>query len=147
FWVFLLREKGTKKIISGWASPDHPCMGNGGKPMLMPHPFPGVDLTKHEIVVVNPDDSQIRELQAAAIVNGETTPDKSLLQVLVEQYEINEKGGSPDWPKGAVTVGLPPGADWRWIADGSPTVPIKKVIPKPEYLITRTLRRKGLKEI
>ena len=142
FWVFLLRERETQRVISGWASPDHPCMGNGGKPLLMPHPFPCADLAKHEIVVVNPDVSQIRELQAAATVNDETKPDKSLLQVIVEQYEIDEKGGSPDWPSIPVTVGLPPGTDWMRMRDGADIAPIKKKVSKPDYIITRTLRLK-----
>ena len=39
FWIFVLRDKITKKIISTWYAPDHPCYGNGGKPKLKPHHF------------------------------------------------------------------------------------------------------------
>jgi hypothetical protein len=184
FWIFFLRNKTTGLIEASWASPDHPCFGNGGKPLLVPHPFgsqrPGLNIVKtaddmtvrcsgvgvihpnaatHDFVVVNPNDSELAELFNNSIIDDEARPDLSLLQVINEQYEVDEQGGSPDWPTKAVTVGfrgtdwkyVPPGREWREAVFGaSPIVkinPIKKVIPRSDYMITRTLRRKGLKEI
>ncbi|MBW1965370.1 MAG: hypothetical protein JRI40_09200, partial [Deltaproteobacteria bacterium] len=54
YWIFILRDKLTKEIASVWQAPDHPSFGNGGKPQLMPHPYPGYDDTKLEIIVINP---------------------------------------------------------------------------------------------
>jgi len=172
FWVFLLRNRKTGLIQSAYSAPDHPCFGHGGKPLAKPHPFSpyreglriikaaedmarscsGVDLIRptpstHDFIVINPDDSGLAELESNVIVDDESKPDLSLLQVIMEQYEVDEKGGTPDWPSKAVTVGLPRGTDWRRMPEGTLVTPIKKVIPRPEYVLTRTLRRKGLKEI
>jgi len=38
-WIFILRDKITKDIISMYQAPDHPCFGNGGDPNDVPHPF------------------------------------------------------------------------------------------------------------
>ncbi len=173
-WIFFFRNKKTGIIETCWVGPDHPCMGNGGKPLLMPYPsitavqektidildingnaykLRAVESTTeitpvtHDIVVVNPNESEIVELYSNAISDNESIADPGILRVIMEQYEIDEKGGSPDWPSGAVTVGLPAGIDWKRMPDGTPVTPIKKVIPKMDYIITRTLRRKGLKEI
>ena len=142
FWIFFLRDKKTKAVIATWASPDHPCMGNGGKPLVISHPFPGYNPEKHEIIVVNPDESQLQELRSKMEEPDESLPDLSLLQVIIEKYKIDEKGGSPDWPIKDVTVGLPPGVDWRRTPDGTLVTPIKKIIPKPEYIKTKALTSK-----
>jgi len=147
FWIFFKRDKLTGRIVSSWAAPDHPCMGNGGKPLLVPHPFSNVDLSEFEIIVVNPDASGVAELTGKMAVADESKPDLSLLQIVNEQYEVDEKAGSPDWPSIPVTVGLPVGMDWKRVANDSLVVPVKKIIPRPEYALTRTLRLKGLKEI
>jgi len=39
FWIFLLRDKQTGRIVSAYQAPDHPCFGNGNDPVLIPHPF------------------------------------------------------------------------------------------------------------
>ena len=38
-WVFLLIEKDTGNILSGYSAPEHPCYGNGDDPEIVPHPF------------------------------------------------------------------------------------------------------------
>ena len=50
-WVFILRDKTTKDTIAMYQAPDHPCFGNGGKPLLVPHPFGSYDPDKHVIIV------------------------------------------------------------------------------------------------
>jgi len=141
FWLFILRDKVTKGIVKTWSAPDHPCMGNGGKPLVVPHPFGNYDPTKHEIIVVNPNESELQELTNKTVELDEAKPDRSLLQVILEDYEVDEKGGSPDWPKKAVTVGLPPGVDWKRMPEGTVLTPIKKIIPDMGF-VRRTLRLK-----
>lgn len=139
FWIFMLRDISTKQVIMAWAAPDHPCMGNGGKPLVVSHPFGNYDQAKYEIIVVTPNESEINELSRKAIEIAEDKPDRSILQVIMEDYEIDEKGGAPDWPLKAVTVGLPPGTDWQRQPEGTLFTPIKKVIPDVGFT-RRTLR-------
>jgi len=55
--------------------------------------------------------------------------------------EIDELS-HPAWPKKEVTVGLPKGTDWKRMPDGTPITPIKKVIPKPDGVTIKSLRKK-----
>lgn len=142
FWIYILRDKITKKMISTYCAPDHPCFGNSGKPLVVPHPFYNYDTTKHEIVVINPLENELKELESKCPVDDETKPDLSLIEVVNNLYEIDEKAGSPDWPTIPVTVGLPQGHDWKRASEETKIIPIKKVIPKTDYITTKTLRLK-----
>jgi len=139
FWIFILRDKSTKQIISMWQAPDHPCMGNGGKPLLCPHPFPEYDFDKQEIIVINPTPKELQEMRLKTI-QSEGKADKDLLEVIAEEYEIDEDS-RPKWPDKEVTVGLPPKWDDAWHT-GEAVEPIKKVIPKPDYILCRKLKLK-----
>lgn len=150
-WVFILRDKTTKRIISMWQAPDHPCFGNGGKPEVIEHPFGGYDSTKHEIVVINPSDKEVEEILAKCEVEDDSAPDKDFLEIICEEYEIDETVEAP-WPSKEVTVGLPKYArdkkgkkylaDYRFMPPNMKVKPIKKKIPKPEYILCRKLKRK-----
>jgi hypothetical protein len=59
-----------------------------------------------------------------------------MLQVIMEDYEIDEDLQT-EWPRKLVTVGLPPGIDWKRMPEGTLVTPQKKRIPKPEYITTR----------
>lgn len=137
-WIFILRDKISKKIRSMWQAPDHPCFGNGGKPLLVPHPFYDYEPTKHDIVVINPTPAELAEIRAKQI-QSEDKPDKCLIEVILEDYQIDE-ASKPEWPKKEVTVGLPP--DWHkaW-QTGQPVTPIKKQIPKMDYILCRKLKK------
>jgi hypothetical protein len=139
-WVFILRDKTTKNTIAMYQAPDHPCFGNGGKPLLVPHPFGSYDPDKHEIIVINPSDEDVFNMQDACIMS-EDKPDRDILEVIMEDYEIDEDLQT-EWPKKEVTVGLPKNVDWKRMPEGSKVVPVKKRIPQPEYLTTRKLWRK-----
>ena len=139
YWVFILRDRITKKIMSMSAAPDHPCFGNGGKPTIVPHPFPEFDLTLHELIVINPSKTEIKEMQKATEVKDETKPDRYLLQVMQEDYEIDEDSDL-EWPIEEVTVGLPP--KWKELPFGSSIEPIKKKIPRPKDVIVRSFKKK-----
>ena len=121
-------------------SPDHPCFGNGGKPLLVSHPFGSYDPETQEIVVINPTEEELEEMMAKC-VKGEDEPDKDLLEIIMEEYEIDEDS-TPKWTDKEVTVGLPKTKDWKRERDGTPVIPIKKKIPKPDYIKVKSLRRK-----
>ena len=149
-WIFILRDKETGFIISQYQAPDHPCFGNGGKPLLVPHPFGNYDESKHEIIVINPTLEQIELMELETIVDDETKPDKCLLQVISENYEINEY--EEVWPDIPITVGLPKHikdkkgkkilADYRFMKGDTIIEPVKKRIIKPDYIKCKSLKRK-----
>jgi len=150
-WIFILRDKITKKTVQLWQTPDHPCFGSC-KPLLIPHPFGDYDETKYEIIVINPTNEEIEQMELETIVDDETKPDKDLLEVITENYEIDEDS-SPAWPTKPVTVGLPKHivdkktgkkilADYRFMGKDDVITPIRKIIPKPSYIKTKRLKRK-----
>ena len=139
FWIFILRDKVTKNIISMYQAPDHPCMGNSGKPLLVPHPFLGYDSNKYEIIVINPTDKELQKMRAK-IIQPEDKPDKDLLEVILKEYEIDEIS-KPKWSTKKVTVSLPPDWNEAWLNRTS-IVPIKKVIPKLDYILCKKLKKK-----
>jgi len=158
YWIFILRQTDTQKIISVWRGPDHPCFGNGGKPELVPHPFidfdpitgtiPEYDVDGKiigsipvEIIVFNPDPALVKEIQEKTIIASEKDANLDFIEVLLDQYETDE-ASNPIWPDKEVTVGLPPDWDEAWVS-GQPVQPIKKVIPKPGYVLCKSLKLKS----
>lgn len=139
-WVFILRDKTTKDTIAMYQAPDHPCFGNGGKPLLVPHPFGSYDPDKHEIIVINPSDEDVFNMQDACIM-PEDKPDRDILEVIVKDYEIDEDLQT-EWPKKEITVGLPKNIDWKRMPEVSKVVPVRKRIPQPSYVTTRKLWKK-----
>ena len=138
-WFYILRDKITNQIYSVWQAPDHPCFGNGGKPQLVPHPFPDYDDSKFEIIVVNPSFEEITQMKKRTIAESETQPDRDLIEVFLDEYELDETI-QPPWPSKPVTVGLPP--EWEEKSTGSIIEPVRKVIPKPSMVKTAKLRLK-----
>ena len=136
FWIFMLRDKVTKKIVAMYQSPDHPCFGNGGKPSLIQHPFRDYDETKHEIIVINPSLKDVEKMEAEC-ERGKDESDLDLLELILNQYEIDENS-EPQWPTIPVTVGLP--KDYGNKPMGEKIVPIKKVIPRPANVLCKSLR-------
>ncbi len=155
-WLFLLKDKATGETISVCQAPDHPCFGNGNRPLLVPHPFNSYNPKDHEIIVVNPTADQIEDATARTIpiVGGDyltaktlaenkyavdgTRPVRDLLEVFAEDFEINESKDA-DWPDIPITVGLPVVCngkivnDYRFMA-GEMVTPIKVRIEKPDYI-------------
>lgn len=141
YWIFLLRDKATKKIIAASMAPDHPCFGNGGRPLVVQHPFPDFNPEKHEIIVVNPSADDLREMESLCEEPDESKPERTLIQVFLQEYEIDEDSEAA-WPSIPVTVGLPKGRDWKRVPEGTPVFPHKKVIPQPDYIRAKTMRPK-----
>lgn len=128
YWIFLLRDKITKKIIGTSCAPDHPCFSNDsiGDPDIVPHPFgEGYDPNLHEIVVVNPLAKQVIQIYDRAAIK----PARCITQVIHEDYGLNDAIFFPAWPNKKITVGLPP--NWRFTKKiGDLIDPIKQEIPK-----------------
>ena len=107
---------------------------------MVQHPFGSYDPETQEIVVINPSEKEVTEMKGRC-EKGEDEPDKDLLEIITEEYEIDE-GSEPKWPTKEVTVGLPKDRDWKRDPDGTEVKPIKKVIPQPEGVLVKKLRRK-----
>ena len=134
YWIFILRDKITKENIGISACSDHPCFGNSQDPEAEPHMFgDAYDPAKHEIIVINPSPDEVLELEK------KTTPNKSVVEVIAESYEVDDTI-EPNWPNIPVTIGLPP--DWEEKQMGEMITPIRKIIPKPAYIKTATLKLK-----
>ena len=138
YWLWYLRNKNTKEIYGISAAPDHPCFGNGGKPNLTSHPFSEYDENTMEIVLINPDKDLLAEMEAKRYVDDDDIPDKSLLQVITDEYEIDEDS-TAEWPSEPVTVGIP--KDLGIVGDL--VTPIQKVIPPLDYVLVKKLKLKG----
>jgi hypothetical protein len=162
YWIFMLRAKrdiqvgeyhntSIKRqgdIVYSWHSPDHPCFGYGGKPLLLPHPFGDYDKDTFDLIVINPSTEEIEAMHVSCIVDDEMQADKDLLEIVHEEYEIDEES-NPEWPDKEVTVGLPKKVlvdgvmvPVKNAPEGTPVIPITKIIPKPIYAITKNLKRK-----
>ena len=141
----------TKDVIGMSSCPDHPCFGNGSKPQIVSHPFGNYNETKHEIIVINPTNEEIEQMELEAIVDDETLPNKDLLEIITENYKIDENS-NPAWPLIPVTVGLPKYikdkkgkkilADYRFIQNDTIIAPIKKRIIRPDHILCKSLKRK-----
>ena len=129
---------------------NHPCFGTTCDPIKTPHPFLRVAETE-EVVCSILTDEQWDHICDEAENYGD-----SRLHALSELYEIDEDS-NPAWPAKAVTVGLPKKieveidgkkvmkpVDWRFISAGTVVEPVKKVITKPDYIKTKSLKRKRL---
>ena len=131
-WIFFLRDKISKAIKSSWIASDHPCMGNGGDPDIVQHPFPDYNSATDEIICINPTNEELDAIRKKIPKGG------SLLQTINETYKIDDKVDK-QWPTQAVTVGLPEGYDWRMAKSGVDVTPIKSVIPKPSDVLCKAL--------
>lgn len=131
-WLFFWRDKLTKVVKSSWIAPDHPCMGNGGDPDIVQHPFPDYNSVTDEIICINPTNEELDAIRKKIPKGG------SLLQTINETYKIDDKVDK-QWPTQAVTVGLPEGYDWRMAKSGVDVTPIKSVIPKPSDVLCKAL--------
>ena len=109
FWIYLLREKSTKKITSVWAAPDHPCFGNGGNPKRLPQPFVGVSLDNpdYELLLVNPEKDIVEHINNKI---PDIVPDEGSCKGFIENFwdifDIKDYEVKAKWPEKAVTVGL-----------------------------------------
>jgi len=132
-WLFVLRDKKTKKILASWQAPDHPCMGNGGDPVLVPHPFPKYDSKIQEIICVNLSTNELAEIENTA----KSKNCQNLLETIHKYYVIDDRS-IRSWPTVAVTVGLPENHDWQ---HPERIKPIKKQIFQPVDVLCRGLRK------
>ncbi|RLI83631.1 hypothetical protein DRP04_00970 [Archaeoglobales archaeon] len=152
FWIFLLRDKQTGRIIAGYQAPDHPCFGNGNDPVLVPHPFGNYDPEKHEIVVINPTIEQLKEMKALCRPRRIGQPKRDLLE-LFHGWDEGGKRADPlyevddryelEYPHREITIGIVEDEDERplWLRQEAKIikVPIHKY--QPEFVKVRPLKR------
>jgi len=140
YWIFIRRDKITKKIKGISACADHPCFGRGGKPALVWHPFTRFDPVTEEMICINPKKEMVREMEEATMVDDEEKPDRDILDVITKDYEIDEES-EPEWPTERVTVKLD--GDWETAWQMGKKCQIRrKVIPKPDNVLVRSLKKK-----
>jgi len=135
FWIWILRNKVTKKIISADIASDH-CSFGLPDPSLRPHPFGNsYDSDKHEIILVNPDQEELETMYAR---KGE----RDLLETILSDYEIDESI-EKEWPKIPVTLRIK-NDDWfeRYITK-TPVDIEKDIIPKLDYVLCKSLKLKN----
>ena len=142
YWIFIWKRK-TGEFLGSYQAPDHPCFGNGGKPGLVPTPFPQFNPVTDDMIVINPTDKQIEEINKLRYVDNDNIPDLTTYQVIEKYYDIIDDAKAT-WPVIDITVGLPEGHDWATMI-GKAVKPIKKAIPKPVNVILRTIVKKDIK--
>ena len=117
FWIFLLRDKLTGKIIAGYQAPDHPCFGNGNDPVLVPHPFDSYNSKRHEIIVINPSFEDVKRMKQLCCPKQMGQSRKDLLSLFCHEKDINGKIIRPaicgfdenvelEYPNKEITVGI-----------------------------------------
>jgi len=134
FWIFILREKDTKRIAFIYTGPDHPCFGNGGNPDKLQQPFSSYDTEKYEIIAIIPSDDQMAEMRGICIKEH-----KHLSRVIKNHYDIVDSVESA-WPVKSVTTGFVQDVDIFTKAETVDTY--KKIIPKPSGVKCYSLVKK-----
>ena len=136
FWVFLLRNK-KGDIIASSACPDHPSFNNDTK---IEHPFTDVDLDKFNIEVINPTTEQVKLIEK----HRRYVKSEEFVDSMFDLYTPT-KGV---WPTKKITVKLEKYDEDGNIINymnpelqGKPCKTIKKVIPKPDYIKIKSLKR------
>jgi len=123
-WLFILKEKGKKRIRGSYFCFDHPSWGRGGDPEQWPHPWKNLyDPQKHEIYCVTMNREDVRIISYQNV-------NKSFLELINEQYEICEENQS-QWPDHEIPV-------YAIKNIGH----IKKVVKKPAYIKMAGLKKR-----
>ena len=65
FWIFVLSEKATGKILAMSAAPDHPAYGNSNDFTLQAHPFQSFDPATQEVTLI--DGAEAKAIRADAL--------------------------------------------------------------------------------
>ncbi len=135
YWIFALRDRETGALAAVYQAPDHPCFGNGGDPEAVPHPFGAYNTDRYELIVVNPDEKTLREM------TQRTGNARDLAEVIRKEYEIDDEAEAA-WPDKEITVGLPTGVDWRFMPAGGPVRAKKRIIPRPDGVSVKKIKKK-----
>ena len=128
FWIFLKRNKLTKEIVSCYCRPDHPCFQ---KTLTTEHPFYKIDFNSYDIVVINPSDAELIEIEKLRSLDNFGRPTRSMSDVIINEYDIVDDENIK-WPIIPITVGIH--VKTKEI--------IKKKIPKPNYIKMAKLVKK-----
>ncbi len=131
FWIYFLIDKKTKKIVATCAQPDHCCMGYGGDPARVPHPFIDYNAKNHDIIIVNPAFEQVEK------IISEAEAGEWVLETIEKKYKL-VLDDTLKWPDIPVTVGI--ASPDFWTKDKAAV--IKKVIPRLDYFKLAKLEKR-----
>ena len=85
YFIFLLYDKITQKVLSCYSAPDHPCYGNGDDESIVPHPFANYwnkPLPSNlEIILV--------EKNIAKEIQKKATRNKGAVDIINEDYKLD----------------------------------------------------------
>jgi hypothetical protein len=89
-WLFVRRDKETKgrKRLMLSLAPDHVCLGNGGDPEKIPHPWtycPTLNLDEDEILTINPSHKQYIDIMKTA-----KEIDRDPIDIILDHFEWDE---------------------------------------------------------
>jgi hypothetical protein len=83
YWLWLLVNKDTRKVIGMAGAPDHVAYGNGNNFEKMPHPFRDYNSAKHEIVLI--EKAQAKEIQKEA-----ENKNMTVLELVNSLYKLDD---------------------------------------------------------
>ena len=129
-WVFILKDKITKKYIRMHKCPDHPAISCHDVEAVH-HPFYGnYDPEKHNMFCIPLNKTERAEVEDLREWKNEL-PGLTFLEAIKKYYDINENPKSAKWPDIPVTIGL----------DRKGKV-MKAKIPKRDYIKQAELVKK-----
>jgi len=145
YWIFILRDKATREEIAKSCAPDHVCFGNGGKPLLVQHPFGNVLSDNDgfyllesgkkravEIIVLNPEREIIEYCYDKMPSSDPMQVDQNFTEVFNKEMRYTTSSLKETiWPEKCITVGLENNLDWSY----GVAKPIKAVIPRPKHVL------------
>ena len=104
-WVFILKDKITKKYIKMHKCPDHPAISCHDVEAVH-HPFYGnYDPEKHNMFCIPLNKTERAEVEDLREWKNEL-PGLTFLEAIKKYYDINENPKSAKWPDIPVTIGL-----------------------------------------
>jgi len=129
-WVFILKDKITKKYIRMHKCPDHPAISCHDVEAVH-HPFYGnYDPEKHNMFCIPLNKTERAEVEDLREWKNEL-PGLTFLEAIKKYYDINENPKSAKWPDIPVTIGL----------DRNRKI-MKAKIPKRDYIKQAELVKK-----
>lgn len=131
FFIFILRDKDTKKIKRISFKPNHPAFMSGLSPQERPHPWTKIyDKEKHDVIVIFPGEDELNDITSLQDYQwGE--PRKSKARVLLDYYDI-VIDNTIDWPDKEIT----------FYVDPITKKDVKTTLPRIDYIKIAKLVRK-----
>ena len=82
YWLWLLVDKLTKKVLSMASAPDHPAYGNSNDFDKQPHPFPDFNVNTQDMILIEKEQAKTIQLEAKK-------KHSSVLELVSNNYKID----------------------------------------------------------